>query len=231
LNWLIRGLTVVGGVVSILLGWPIAEAAWRAQRTDAVVYALRTGKQVTAKETASEVDAISQAIAFDPSASRYLLRSELLASSALTPSVGLEPAQRTEWLRRARADLIRGLANAPANGVGWLRLAAVQQQLDGPSRRIVSLLFRSLQLSAAIPQVWPAQLRLMLDCWPYLRDAEKERLKRQVEMIWRQSADDRRLFGYATRSAADHAILTWFLRDVPEAPQELAKVIGQVTKQ
>lgn len=213
------------------VGWPIAEAAWQAQRADGVIYALRTGKQVAAPEAAAQEETLSRAIAFDPAASRYLLRSELLASAALTPSVGFESAQRTEWLRRARGDLVRGLASAPANGVGWLRLAAVQQQLDGPSRRVVALLFASLRLSAAIPQVWPAQLRLMLDCWPYLRDAEKEQLKHQVETIWRQSALDRRLFGYATRSAADQAILTWFLRGVPEAPQELAKIIAQVNKQ
>jgi hypothetical protein len=50
-------------------------------------------------------------------------------------------------------------------------------------------------------------------------------------MTWRQSAGDRRLFGYVTRSAADHAILTWFLREEPGAPQELADIIKRVNKQ
>lgn len=158
------------------------------------------------------------------------MRSELLGSAALTRTVGFDPAQRTDSLRRARADLITGLANAPAHGIDWLRLAAVQQQLEGPSRQVVALMFTSQQMSGAIPQTWPVRLRLILDCWPLLSDPEKSRLKRYVEMIWRQSALDRRLFGYATRSAADHAILTWFLRDVPEAPQELAKIIERVNK-
>ena len=35
----------------------------------------------------------------------------------------------------------------------------------------------------------------------------------------------------STRSAADHAILTWFLRDEPGAPQELADIIKRVNKQ
>jgi hypothetical protein len=64
-----------------------------------------------------------------------------------------------------------------------------------------------------------------------LTAAEKARLKPYVEMIWRHSVLDRRLFGYATRSAADHAILTWFLRDVPGAPQELAAIIQRVSKE
>jgi hypothetical protein len=230
LNWLVRGLTVVGGLLAIFLGWPIAEAAWQAQQVDAVVYALRTDKRVEVKETSAGVEALTRAIAIDPAAARYLARSELLGSAALLPTVRLEPAQRSDWLRRARADLVTGLAAAPAHGVAWLRLAALQQQLAGPSRQVIALMLTSMQMSGAIPQTWPVRLRLILDCWTYLSDAEKDQLKRYVEMIWRQSALDRRLFGHATRSAADHAILTWFLRDLPGAPQELAKIIATVNK-
>jgi hypothetical protein len=221
----------VGGVVAIVLGWPIAQAAWQAQKVDATLYALRTEKRVDARESAAGVEALSRAIAFDPAASRYLVRSELLASTALTPPIGLEATQRPDWLRRARADLVTGLAAAPAHGVDWLRLAAVQLQLGGPSRRVIALMLTSIEMSGGIPQTWPVRLRLILDCWPYLTDPEKDRLKRHVEMIWRQSILDRRLFGYATRSAADHAILTWFVRDLPGAPEELAKIIEQVSKQ
>jgi hypothetical protein len=230
LNWLTRGLTVVGGLVAIFLGWPIAQAAWQAQQVDNTLYALRTEKRVDAKEATAGAEALGRAIGLDPTASRYLVRSELLASTALTRSAGLDSAQRTDWLRRSRTDLITGLANAPAHGVAWLRLAAVQQQLEGPSRQVVGLLFTSQQMAGGIPQVWPVRLRLILDCWPLLTDPEKERLRRYIEMIWRQSLTDRRLFGWATRSAADHAILTWFLRDIPDAPQELARIIEQVNK-
>lgn len=230
MNWLTRGLTVVGGLVAILLGWPIAQAAWQAQRADTVLYALRTDKRVDAKDVAAGAEALGRAIALDPVAQRYLVRSELLASTAQTPSAGLDPAQRTDWLRRSRSDLITGLASAPAHGVDWLRLAAVQLQLEGPSRKVIGLLLTSQQMAGGIPQIWPVRLRLILDSWPLLTVAEKDRLKRTVEMIWRQSGTDRRLFGYATRSAADHAILTWFLRDVPDAPLELVKIIEQVNK-
>ena len=230
MNWLTRGLTVVGGLVAILLGWPIAQAAWQAQKADSVLYALRTEKRVDRKETAAGVEALGRAIAFDPVASRYLRRSELLASTAQTPSVGLDAAERSDWLRRSRSDLTTGLANAPAHGIDWLRLAAVQLQLEGPSRKVVGLLFTSQQMAGGIPQTWPVRLRLILECWPLLSAPEKERLRRPVEMMWRQSSSDRRLFGYAVRSAADHVILTWFLRDVPDAPQELAQIIERVNK-
>jgi hypothetical protein len=220
----------VGGLIAIFLGWPIAQAAWQAQQADSVLYALRTDKRVDAKESTAGAEALSRAIAADPAASRYLVRSELLGSAALTTSVGFDAAQRADWLRRARSDLITGLANAPAHGIDWLRLAAVQQQLEGPSRQVVALMLTSQQLSPGIPQSWPARLRLILDNWPLLTAPEKDRLKHHVEMIWRHSSLDRRLFGHATRSAADHAILTWFLRDVPGAPQELAAIIERVNK-
>lgn len=217
--------------MAIFLGWPIAQAAWQAQRVDSTLYALRTDKRVDRKEAAAGVEALTRAIAIDPVASRYLRRSELLASTAQTPSIQLDPAERTDWLRRSRSDLISGLGNAPAHGVDWLRLAAVQLQLAGPSRQVVALMFTSQQMAGGIPQTWLARLRLILECWPLLTGPEKKRLKRHVEMMWRQSSANRDLFGYATRSAADHVILTWFLRDIPDAPQELARIIEQVNKQ
>jgi hypothetical protein len=125
---------------------------------------------------------------------------------------------------------VTGLAGAPAHGVDWLRLAALQLQLEGPSLRTIDMLFTSIDLAGRVPQTWQSRLRVILDCWPLLGDREKQRLRGDVEMIWRQSALDRRLFGYVTRSAGDHAILTWFLRDVPGAPQELAAIIERVNK-
>ncbi|HYD04624.1 MAG TPA: hypothetical protein VEC60_02820 [Reyranella sp.] len=230
LNWFTRGLAVVGGVIAVLLGWPITEAAWQATRADATLYALRTLKRVDTREATTSLEALNRAVALDPVAGRYLVRSELLGTAPLIPTVTLDAAQRDDWLRRARADLVTGLANAPARGIDWLRLAALDQQLDGPSRRVVALLFASIDLAGGIPQAWPVQLRLILDGWTFFTDGDKERLKRHVEMIWRHSALDRRLFANATGSAADHAILTWFLRDVPDAPQELARVIEKETK-
>jgi hypothetical protein len=230
LNWLVRGLTVVGGLVAILVGWPITEAAWQTQRVDATLYALRTAKQVGSPEAAGGDEALSRAIALDPTSTRYLLRSELLGSSALTPSVGFDAAQRTAWLRRARADLIAGLSASPAHGVDWLRLAALQLELEGPSRVVIALMFTSIEMAGGIPQTWMPRLRVILDCWPYLSDREKERLRRYVVMTWRHSVLLRDPFAVAVRSAADHAILTWFLKDEPGAPEELARLIEKVNK-
>lgn len=226
-----RGLTVIGGIIAIVQAGPIARAAWQAQSADDVVHRLRTQQKVDTPSVAAGIDALGRAIALDPVPTRYLARSELLGGAALTPSVVAEPAMRTAWERRARADLVTGLAGAPAHGVDWVRLAALQLQLDGPSRLVVAMVFTSIEMAGRLPQTWLPRLRLILDCWPLLTDPQKERLRSHIATVWRQSGGDRRLFGQATHTAADHAILTWFLRDVPDAAQELAAIIEKVRKE
>lgn len=231
LNWLIRGLTIAGGVFAVTLGWPIAQAAWQAQRADGVFYDLRTDHAVDRTAVDAGLEGLDRAIEFDRVPTRFLMRSDLLISAALNPGLRLDEATRKDWLSRARSDLIVGLAGAPAHGIDWLRLAAVELDLYGPSRRVIALMFTSIDMAGRLPQAWQSRMRVILDCWPYLTDAEKERLRGYMVMTWRQSAGDRRLFGYVTHSAADHAILTWFLRDEPGAPQELADIIKRVNKQ
>lgn len=226
-----RGLTVIGGIIAVVQAGPIARAAWQAQYADPVVYRLRTQQKVDTPSVVAGIESLGRAIAIDPVPTRYLARSELLGSAALTPSVIADAATRTDWEKRARADLVTGLAGAPAHGVDWLRLAALQLQLEGPSRLVIAMVFTSIEMAGRLPQTWPPRLRIILDCWPLLTDQQKERLRSHVAMVWRQSSGDRRLFGHVTHSAADHAILTWFLRDVPGAPQELAAIIQRVSKE
>jgi hypothetical protein len=219
-------------VLAVALGWPIAQAAWQAQRADGVLYNLRTAHAVDRKAVDEGLDGLSRAIAFDRVPTRFLLRSDLLASAALNPGLRFDTETRKDWLTRARSDLFVGLAGAPARGVDWLRLAAIELDLYGVSRRVIALMFTSIDMAGRLPQTWESRLRVILDCWPFFTDAEKERLRGHVVMIWRQSpGGERSLFGYVTRSAADHAILTWFLRDEPGAPQELADIIKRVNKQ
>jgi hypothetical protein len=231
LNWLMRGLTVVGGVIAVVQAGPIARAAWQAQYADPVVYRLRTEQKVDTRSVVAGIDSLGRAIAIDPVPTRHLARSELLGVAALTPSVAADAALRTDWEKRARADLVTGLAGAPAHGVDWLRLATLQLELEGPSRLVVAMIFTSIEMAGRLPQTWQPRLRIILECWPLLTDRQKERLRAHVAMVWRQSSGDRRLFGYVTYSAADHAILTWFLRGVPGAPQELAAIIERVRKE
>ena len=127
LNWLVRGLTVIAGVIAVTLVWPVARAAWEGQRADAVVDTMRGDRKVTLADLRAGIDAETRAIAIDPTAPRYLVRSDLLATAALSRTLQLDQPTRTDWLRRARADLVSGLAGTPAIaflsaaflGMGW----------------------------------------------------------------------------------------------------------------
>ncbi len=232
LNWLTRGLTVICGIVALTQAGPIARAAWQASQADTVLYYMRTGQvaKVDAASARDGINALGRAVAADPVATRYLNRSELVGAAALTPALG-DATVRKDWMQRARADLVTGLAGAPAHGIDWLRLAVTQFELEGPSRAVVAMLFTSIDMAGRVPQAWRPRLRLILDCWPLLTDQEKERLKAHVAMIWDHSRLDRRLFGYVTHSSADQAIMTWFLRDMPRAPYEYADIIQKVQKE
>lgn len=225
-----RGLTVIGGLIAVTQAGPIARAAWQAQRADAVVTDLRTERKLSLPAVRAGLESLDRAIAIDPAATRYLARAELLAGAALSRTLAIDARQRDDWMRRARADLVTGLAGAPAHGVDWLRIGVLQLALDGASPIVVAVLFTSIEIAPRLPQTFESRLRVILDCWPLLNDQQKERLRRYVVMTWRQSAD-RRFFAYVSYSEADYLIISWFLRDVPGAVQEFAALVRRVSKE
>jgi hypothetical protein len=231
LNWLLRGLTIIAGVIAVTLVWPIARAAWVGQPADAVIETRRGDRQVTMAEYRAAIDAETRAIEIDPTAPRYLIRSYLLATAALLRTNPVDAATRNDWLRRARADMVTGLAGSPARGIDWLRAGVVQLALDGPSPMLVALLSTSLEMARHVPQTFEVRLRLILDCWPLLNDRQKEYLRRYVVMTWRESKGDRRFFAYTSSSEADYLIINWLLREEPGALQEFAELIRKVPRE
>jgi hypothetical protein len=226
-----RGLTIIAGVVAVTLVWPIARAAWVGQPADAIVDTMRGDRRVTLQDLRAGIAAETRAIAIDPTAPRYLIRSDLLATAALSRTLELDKATRADWLRRARADLVTGLAGSPARGIDWLRAGVVQLALEGASPMVVALLSTSLDMAQRVPQTFESRLRLILDCWPLLNDRQKEYLRRYVVMTWRQSRGDRRFFAYTSYSEADYLIIAWLLRDEPGAVQEFADLVRRVAKE
>jgi hypothetical protein len=223
-NWLMRALLGGGGACLLFLSWPVARAAWEAQKADAVMMDLRTGHPIDASQVRAGIVALDRAVALDARAGRYLDRSELLGGAGLSSSLEVSAAERTAWQGRARADLERGLAAAPARGVAWLRLAAVIDVLDGASREVLPPLLLSIEDAALIPETWAPRLRVILDCWPYMSDAQKEGITAYMRQTWRV-ATDRRLFARAIQSPVDELIVRYFLRDEPGAQEELVKLI------
>lgn len=219
-----RILMGVGGASLLLLSLPVARGAWEAQKADAVMTDLRRGHPLDPGEVRSGIAAFDRAIAADASAGRYLDRSELLGGAGFMADLKVPDAERTAWLGRARTDLEKGLANAPARGVDWLRLAALIDVQDGASREMLPPLLLSIEYAALIPQTWAPRLRVILDGWPYLDKPQKARISEYMRQSWR-AAEDRRFFARAIRSPADELIIRYFLRNEPDAQKELTDLI------
>jgi hypothetical protein len=229
MTWMLRGLLGVGGAILAVVAWPVANGAWQAQKADAVVFELRTGQAIDLASVQAGIAALDRAVAFDPVAGRRLGRSELLAGAALTTDLPVSREQRAEWMKQAQADLDFGLGNAPARGVSWARLAAARQALDGTSARVVAALMMSIDVAPMMETLWPSRLQLILDNWQFFTPKERERIAAYVVMNWRMSRD-RRWVAQAIRSPIDELFVRYFVRDEPNAQEELTKWLTYLRK-
>jgi hypothetical protein len=218
-----------GGTVLLVVTWPVARSAWFAQQSDAVVTEMRNRRPITEQNVVSALVALDRAVAADPVAGRHLQRAELLVGAALTLAPTISVQTRNDWLRRARSDLQRGIAEAPARGMEWLRLAVVRQTLDGASRNVVPPLLRSIETSPMLSVAWEPRLRVILDNWGYLTEEQRVQVRSYVVKTWRYT-DDRRWFGRAVRDPVDELILRFFLRSEPGAQEELTRWIQATRK-
>jgi hypothetical protein len=229
MSWMLRGLLGVGGAILAVVAWPVANGAWQAQKADAVVFELRTGQALNLASLQDGIAALDRAVAADPVAGRRLGRSELLAGAALTPDLPVTREQRAQWMKQAQGDLDFGLANAPARGIGWARLAAARQALDGTSAQVVAALMMSIDLAPMMASLWPSRLQLILDNWQYFTPKERERVAANVAMNWRLSRD-RRWVAETIRSPIDELFVRYFVRDEPNAQEELTQWLTRLRK-
>lgn len=224
-EWLLRALLGVGGVALVWVAWPVSKGAWQAQRADVIVTNLRLDYKVDLGDVRLAIESMDRAIGFDPTATRHMQRSELLMAAALAPTFDRTPAQRTEWLKRAEADLNFGLGNDPGRGVQWLRLAVVRLGLEGPSQRSVAPLLMSIDTSPMMLPIWKARLHLILDNWQAFTPQQREHVGIYVTRTW-QLSPDKRWFAEAIRTPLDELFVRYFVRDEPGAQDELTRLLA-----
>lgn len=229
MTWMLRGLLGIGGAVLVYVAWPVADGAWQAQKADAVLTELRNRKPMQLASVQAAVAALDRAVAADPVAGRRLGRSGLLAGVALTPDLPASPEQRSAWLKTALGDLDYGLGNAPARGLAWLRLASVRQALDGTSARVVAAMLMSIDTAPMVAALWPARLQLILDNWQYFTPQERERISAYVIVMWRASPD-KSWFAAVIRSPLDELFVRYFVRDEPNAQEELNRWLERLRR-
>jgi hypothetical protein len=226
---LLRSLLFVGGILMIIQVWPIAEAAWFAQKVDPILSDLATSRAVDVWRIRDGAKALDQAVAAQPVAGRRLTRAEFLSGTATELGDKISDKERMEWLTKARADVEAGLADAPARGLDWLRLAFLRLVIDGASRDVLPPLFMSIETAPLVPPIWQARLRYILDVWPYLDDAQKDRLHAYIVRTWR-AGGDRRYFASVIYSPVDEGMVRYFLRGEPGAQEELTRLIQSVKR-
>ena len=224
-SWLLRGILGLGGALLVFSTWPVALGAWYAQKADAVINRLRVDQSINLPDTLAAINAFDRAVDANPSATLRLARSELLFGAAKDLNWAAPDSQREQWLRAAEADLEAGLAQAPARGIAWLRLAAIRQTLDGTSPRVVAPLLMSIETAPIIPHLWPTRLDLILLNWESFTDLERDRVAAYVVMTW-EASTDRRWFVRALRQGIDELYLRVLLNNVPGGQEELSMWIG-----
>jgi hypothetical protein len=229
MTWVLRGLLGVGGAILAFVAWPVANGAWQAQKADAVLFELRTAQPMQLDAVEAAITALDRAVAADPVAGRRLGRSELLAGAALTLDLPAGKEQRADWMKQALGDLDFGLGNAPARGVGWARLAAARQALDGTSAKVVAALMMSIDVAPMMQSLWPSRLQLILDNWQFFTPKERERIAAYVVMNWRMSRD-KRWVAETIRSPIDELFVRYFVRDEPNAQEELTQWLTRLRK-
>lgn len=214
----------LGGVALVVVAWPVMRGALEAQRADTVVNQIRNSRQLSLPNVVRAVDALDRAVAADPVAGRRLQRAEVTINAALSTRLQASPEQRLAWMKQAKDDLDRGLAEAPARGMDWLRLAIARQGLDGVSRDVVPPLMMSIETAPMFAPIWEPRLRVILDNWGYFTEEQRLEIRRYILKTWRHT-DDRLWFGRVVRNPIDELILRHVLRDEPGALEELAKWI------
>ena len=220
MNWLLHGLLAICGVVLVYQGLPVALSAFQAQKADAVVGRLRRVEPVTTPAVQAGVEALNNAVAIEPVAWRYIQRSELESSGALTAGVTISPETRTAWLRQSKSDLELALSRAPARTLDWLRLATVMQALDGPSRAVIGPLMRSIETGPWLEAAFFSRLRLIVDNWAYFSDDQKATIQSAASGMWRRARDPR-FFAWIVSNPVDELIIRNLLRDEPGAQEQL----------
>lgn len=226
IDGLMRALLGVGGALLVWLAWPVTKSALQAQQADTATTALRLNHKISLDAVLKAIEALDRAVEVDPTASRHLQRSELLAGVGLSRNFSPADELRTEWLVRAQDDLTFGLGNDPARGIPWLRLASVRIALEGPSQRSVAPLLMSIDTAPMLLPLWPARLRLILDQWQVLTIAQRETVAQYVARTW-QLSESREWFADAIHTPIDELFVRYYVRNEPGALEELSRLLEE----
>lgn len=102
---------------------------------------------------------------------------------------GNTPKESKKLVASAKIDLEKGLAIAPLNPYGWMRLAHAIMRLEGPSHLVVNALKNSIQAAFYEPQIIHTRLEYCFLNWDYFTEVDREIVYQQLLNAWKLSSD------------------------------------------
>ena len=216
----------VGAAILAVAVPRLGAAVWLTLR-DPVVAAIQSGAPVSTAELRGLVASRELALEWVDHGRAHAEMAAALTSLAAREAPGSAAAR--ELLERAVAALAAALARAPADPRGWLRLAVLENALDGPTVRAA----RALQLSVQTgrhdtPEFLALRLGLALRHWPLFEPAERRRMEEQIRALWREAP------GTLVRLVVDGwhyaAIVRAALAELPGEPERLDALVAETMR-
>lgn len=121
------------------------------------------------------------------------------------------PIESKNLIASAKSDLEKGLAIAPLNPYGWIRLAHTIMLLEGPSRLVVNALKASIQAAYYEPQIMHSRLEYCFLNWDYFSEEDREIVYQQLLNAWKLSPD--KTFALASSTKRVEVFRAALLRD------------------
>lgn len=167
------------------LGVPRVTAAFLMLPGDGPLWKLHRGVSQPARKLEKIIETRTSADLWVTSG--RVLTDKALAVLLQARAGPLEGATNAALYKRAIEDLERGLAAAPADPHGWVRLALAKQLLSGPSTGVASNLVMSLLTGPYEPELIGLRLELGFRNWAHLNLRDQELLEQQIRYGWKHA--------------------------------------------
>jgi hypothetical protein len=205
------------------LAVPRMLAAFAALDAETALYEANWERKPAPNDLAAGIAGLKRAVDWVPSAKKFIDLAFL--ELALAVSLPADSPERTQALRDAEAHSIAGLALNPADGMGWLRLALVREQLGAPARSVVDCIVLSLDVAPNRRPTWLARARLLAVYWAAMTVEERLTARRQFVTIWSAAPALRKPLVQMAGEGNWLYFLRWAIGDDPETEASFAKIL------
>ena len=186
--WLVPVVACAAGAALLQLAVPYLNAAFIQLPGDPVMRVIARGHTPNPHDFEKLVRSRRQASAWVESAAGWF---EIPLGGPSRPrdggaaAAGHDTKPGRALLDGAAAAFDRGLARSPGNSIAWMELAKARLLRAGASPEAAAALHMSMRTAPFLFRAMIERLHLSLLAWPYLDDAARRAVERQVGMVQR----------------------------------------------